>query len=151
MKTLARPRDTAEILARLKQLRPDSARRWGRMSAHQMVCHLGDACRMALGQKGVSPASGALQRTFLKWVALYVPMPWPAGVLTRPEIEQGRGGTCPTDFDADLAEVATLVEVLASQRAVVWPPHPVFGTLSEREWLRWGYRHLDHHLRQFGT
>ena len=45
MKTLARQRDKAEILQRLSKVRPESVRRWGRMSAHQMVCHLSDAFR----------------------------------------------------------------------------------------------------------
>jgi hypothetical protein len=51
MKSLASERDRAEIFARLERVRPDSARRWGRMSVHQMVCHLADANRMALGRK----------------------------------------------------------------------------------------------------
>ena len=57
MKTLARERDQAEIFARLRQVRPDSVRRWGRMSVHQMVCHLADAHRMALGQKAATAGS----------------------------------------------------------------------------------------------
>jgi hypothetical protein len=29
--------------------------------------------------------------------------------------------------------------------------HPIFGKLSQGDWLTWGYRHVDHHLRQFGV
>jgi hypothetical protein len=29
--------------------------------------------------------------------------------------------------------------------------HPIFGELTEREWMRWGYLHTDHHFRQFGV
>jgi hypothetical protein len=29
-------------------------------------------------------------------------------------------------------------------------PHPIFGRITRAEWLRWGYLHADHHLRQFG-
>ncbi len=152
MKTLARDRDKTELLQRLKKVRPESVRRWGRMSAHQMVCHLGDACRMALGQKGVSGASGLSQRTIVKWMALYAPLPWPRGrILTRPEIEQGLGGQCPGDFGADIAEVERLLELLATRpKSVAWPAHPIFGRMSEAAWLRWAYLHTDHHLRQFG-
>ena len=39
-----------EILSRLARIPCGSARRWGRMSAHQMVCHLSDAFRMAWAQ-----------------------------------------------------------------------------------------------------
>jgi hypothetical protein len=152
MNSLARPHDKAAILKRLQTVRPDSARRWGQMSAHQMICHLGDGYRMATGQKTVSPATSLLQRTIIKWVALYLPIPWPPGILTRPEIEQGIGGTCPGDFAADRAEVVRLVELLTRpERHFEWPSHPIFGRLSEKAWLRWAYLHMDHHLRQFGA
>jgi len=57
MKTMARPRDKAEIVRRLKMVRPDCKRKWGRMSAHQMVCHLSDSFRMVTRQKATSPAT----------------------------------------------------------------------------------------------
>ena len=100
MKTLAREGDRSEIVRRLGLVRPDSVRRWGRMSAHQMVCHLADWSRMALGQRAVSPATGVLQRTLLKVVVLYVPLPWPSGIRTSAEVDQERGGTRPVDFAA---------------------------------------------------
>ena len=152
MKTLARARDKAEILERLRRVRPDSVRRWGRMSAHQMVCHLSDAFRMALGQKPVSPASSVLQRTIVKWIALYLPLPWPPGIPTRPEIDQALGGTRPDDFAADVARLQALLELVTAQtRSFDWQSHPTFGRLSDAVWLRWGYLHMDHHLRQFGA
>ncbi len=152
MKTLARQRDKAEVLGRLRRVRPESVRRWGRMSAHQMVCHLADWSRMTLGQTPVSPRTSLLQRTALKWFVLYVPVPWPAGILTSPEIDQDQGGTRPVDFAADVAHVEALMElVTASKRTLERPPHPVFGAMSDGEWLRLGYLHADHHLRQFGA
>jgi uncharacterized protein DUF1569 len=152
VKTLARPRDRAEILARLKRVRPESVRRWGRMSAHQMVCHLSDALRMGMGDKPVSDATGLLQRTLVKWVAVWAPLPWPAGILTRPEIDQELAGTRPVDFAADLARLEALLAMVTAQtRTFEWGRHPIFGPMSTRAWLRWGYRHIDHHLRQFGA
>lgn len=153
MKTLARARDKAEILDRLRALRPESGRRWGRMSAPQMVCHLSDAFRMAMGHKPVSHATGRLERTIVKWIALYLPLAWPGGrILTRPEIDQELAGTKPGDFAADVAELEALVGlVTAPAGTFVWAPHPIFGTMSDAQWLRWGYLHMDHHLRQFGA
>ena len=152
MKTLARPADKAELLRRLRDVRPDSVRRWGRMSAPQMVCHLSDAFRMGVGQKPVTRTASLLERTIVKWMALYVPVRWPPGIATTPEIEQGRGGTRPCDFAADLAQLETLLELVTAQtRSFDWQPHPVFGRMSDSAWLRWGYLHMDHHLRQFGA
>jgi hypothetical protein len=152
MKTLARPRDQAEVLHRLRSVHPGSVARWGRMSAHQMVCHCSDAFSMALGETQVVPVGGLAQRTLVKWVALYLPLPWPSGIATSPEIDQLRGGTCPSDFTADLARLVALVErVAARARGSGWQRHPLFGPLSDAAWLRWGYLHMDHHLRQFGA
>jgi len=153
MKTLARERDRAEILGRLKTLRSDSVRRWGRMSAHQMVCHLADAFRMALGSKAVSPAHGPLQRTLVKWLALYAPLPWPGGrIPTSPEIDQEGEGTRPGDFASDIAQVEALLGLItAPARNLERSPHPIFGPMSDAAWLRWAYLHADHHLRQFGA
>lgn len=152
MKTLARPRDKDEILRRLRTVRADSARRWGTMTAHQMVCHVGDAYRMGSGDMRVSDASSLAQQTVIKWVALYAPLRWPPGILTRPEIDQVRGGgTIPGDFAADLARTVALAEAFAVRAgAPEWPVHPIFGRMSESAWMRWGYLHTDHHLRQFG-
>jgi len=122
------------------------------MSAHQMVCHLSDSFRMVMGHKPVSAATGLLQRTLLKWIALYAPLPWPAGIRTRPEIDQELGGTRPVDFAADVAQLQALLELFAAQtRSFEWQPHPTFGRMSDPAWLRWGYLHMDHHLRQFGA
>lgn len=150
MKTLARQRDTIEILQRLKTLRPDSVRRWGKMSSHQMVCHLIDACRMMTGEKQVSQATGLPQRTIVKWVALYLPLPWPAGILTRPEIDQEIHGRRPIDFANDIDELETIVKAISAQaKEFERQTHPIFGCMSEAAWLRWAYLHMDHHLRQF--
>src|SRR5436189_3368005 len=149
MKTLARPRDKDEVLRRLRAVRPESTRRWGRMSAHQMVCHLSDSLLVVTGQKPVSHSTSLLQRTIVKWIALYVPLPWPAGIPTRPEIDQELGGTRPVDFATDVAELEALLEqattptFFSSRRR-----HTIFGTMSEAAWLRWSYLHVDHHLRQ---
>jgi hypothetical protein len=152
MKTLARPRDKEEILRRLRDVRPENVRRWGRMTAHQMICHLCDASRMALGRKTVSDATGVVQRTILKWLALYAPVTWRTGILTRPEIDQECGGTKPGDFRADINDLEALVELITTQTALVdGRVHPIFGRMSRAAWLRWAYLHMDHHLRQFGA
>ena len=151
MKSFAREEDRAELLARLRAVREDSQRRWGVMTAHQMVCHLGDAFLMMIGERRASDATGLLQRTLMKWIALYVPMYWPAGILTRPELDQTAGGTKPGEFDADVARVESLMQRAAGAAGCDARPHPIFGLMSEAGWMRWAYLHTDHHLRQFGA
>ena len=152
MKSLARPPDKAEIIRRLRAVRPESARRWGRMSAHQMVCHLCDSCRMATGQKDVSQATGLVRQTILKWIVLYAPLPWPEGIVTRPELDQECGGSKPAEFSADVEALEALLDLIATDPGRVHRQvHPLFGRMSQRAWLRWAYLHVDHHLRQFGA
>lgn len=152
MKTLARQRDRDEILSRLRRVRPDRAARWGRMSAHQMICHVADAFRMATGEKLTRSDASLFGRSLLKWIALYAPVPWPSGIPTSPEIDQRIGGTQSTDFAADVAESARLLNVVSGPTVnLEGRVHPYFGKMSHAAWLRWAYLHADHHLRQFGA
>jgi hypothetical protein len=121
------------------------------MSAHQMICHLSDSFRMVIGQKPVSDATSRLQRTLVKWMTLYVPLRWPAGIPTRPEIDQQVAGTRPVEFVADVAELEALLELFTAREQPLDWPHPIFGRMSQAAWLRWAYLHMDHHLRQFGA
>jgi hypothetical protein len=153
MRTLARERDTAEVLHRLRALRHDSDRRWGRMSAHQMVCHLSDGYRLLTGERTTELVPTPLPRVMMRWIALYLPVRWPADIPTTPDLDQCRGGTRPADFAADIAKLEQLLREIAIDRRgrLAGHLHPMFGRMSEPAWLRWGYLHADHHLRQFGV
>jgi hypothetical protein len=153
LKTLASSADKAEIVRRLGALRPDSARRWGRMSAHQMVCHLSDGYRMLTDRRVTALAPSPLPRGMIKLLALYVPLNWRANLPTMPELDQAVAGTRPSDFALDVAELIRLLDQITSDRHRHGdgPLHPLFGRMSASAWMRWAYLHADHHLRQFGV
>ena len=152
MKTLQNSRDKQQIISRLGAVRPTSSRLWGKMSAHQMVCHLSDGFRMYMGLKPANPARLPYPRSVLKWVALWAPLPWPKGFKTVREVDQQAGGTPPEEFDKDMRELQNLVNRFTQQpRDFQWQPHPQFGHMSDREWMRLAYLHMDHHLRQFSV
>ena len=141
-----------DLLDRLGRLRPENRALWGKMNAHQMVCHLNDSFGAAMGDRTTSEDITFLSRTLIKWIALHAPLPWPKGVPTRPEVDQLDGGTRPVEFSHDKAALAAAIERFAKQpRTFQFPSHPVFGELTEWEWMRWGYLHSNHHLRQFGV
>src|SRR5215469_3888739 len=71
MKTLLDVRARKELVERLTKLRPDAQPIWGRMSAHQMVCHLSDSLRAALGEKHISRSTSLFKRVILKRLALW--------------------------------------------------------------------------------
>ena len=69
----------------------------------------------------------------------------------RPEMDQNQGGTQPVEFIRDVNDLELMIERGSSApRDFQWHRHPLFDEMSERDWLRWGYLHTDHHLRQFG-
>jgi hypothetical protein len=150
MKTFLNGRDRHDVLDRLDNVRLDAQPRWGTMSAHQMICHLSDALRSALGEKYISPSTSLFKRVILKPLALWLPVPWPHGVQTRPEMDQQQGGTRPVDFESDLEELRILFERFCTREGE-FAPHAMFGEMSKAERMRHAYRHFDHHLRQFGA
>jgi hypothetical protein len=149
MKTLHDVADYKGLVARVQSVRQDSPRKWGRMTAHGMLCHLSDSFLLPLGRRHATPASGLFQRTVMKWGALWVPMQWPHGFKTRPEMEQGVGGTPPDDFERDRAQLLAVMREFTSDPLAA--PHPIFGSMTRKEWMRWGWLHVDHHLRQFSA
>ncbi len=150
--SLANAETTATLVDRLRSVTPESRRRWGRMTAAEMLCHLADASECAFGRRDFVPVDHWFGRTVVKFVALRAPMRWPPNIPTRPEFDVRAGGTRPREFEADRARALSLLLELANLTEV--PPkaaHPIFGRLSLWEWKRWGYLHVDHHLRQFSA
>jgi len=149
-RSLAEPGALDDVLARLDKLHPQRPRAWGKMTPHEAVCHLADSFRCVLGELTVAPADTWLQRTVVKFVALRVPLEWPKGIPTRPEVDQHVGGTKPVEFERDRAALVELIRRFVAAEAS-YSPHPIFGVLNREECLIWGYRHMDHHLRQFAV
>lgn len=151
MKSLSNQGDKREVLERLASLKSDCKAQWGKMNAHQMVCHLSDSFKCATGEKTAAFAGNLFSRVFVKWIALKAPLQWPKGVKTRPEMDQQVGGSRPSEFEADRKELERMVERFTSTSPdFQWHRHPMFGDMKVEEWFRWGYLHMDHHLRQFG-
>ena len=152
MKLLSDPTTRQETLARLGHIGPDTPRRWGKMNAPQMICHLRDAFLGVMGEKPMATPRGLNLWPLMKPWVLYAPMKWPPGVPTRPEFDQQMGGTPPTAFAAEKQKLLeTIHRFTAQPRGFDFRPHPMFKTMSEKEWMRWAYLHMDHHLRQFGA
>lgn len=150
MKSIFTPSTMQELRTRLASMTPHSRRRWGRMSAQQAVCHLSDWFRGLLGDRpipGKDPGPGV---RVLRFLAFSTPLPWPRGFPTAPMQDQEKGGTPPAEFTADVAELDSLMVRFAETGGVGLLPHNRWGNLSPGMWGRYGYRHVNHHLRQFG-
>jgi hypothetical protein len=151
--TIADAATLSLLVERLHRLRPDTARRWGTLTAGEMLCHLGDAHESVLGVRiapGSPPSAGS--GPVFKWLALYSPVPWPKGAKTRPGVDPHVLGSRPTEFEEDRRRAIISLQRLAeADPATLSRRHFRFGTMNAADWYRWAYRHVDHHLRQFGV
>ena len=144
-------REREALLARVHRLSADSTARWGRMNVQQVVCHMADLVRVALGEKISAPLGLPLGWPGLSWFVVWL-MPWPRGVPTAPELRAGTGMTAPGDFARDkeiLLELLDRFTAFPAERQ--FSPSPAFGPMSRAMWGRFMWRHVDHHLRQFGV
>lgn len=137
-------------MERLARLGRDSRPLWGIMSAPDMVSHCIQTIRMANGTLSIAPMSlpFPFRSAPLNRLIVYA-LPFPRHLPTFPELM----ARAPGEWSSDRAELVTLLDELAAgdpfHRA--WPAHPAFGRLSASAWGVLGYKHLDHHLRQFGA
>src|SRR4051812_15970511 len=146
-KSLADASARQELVGRLGRLRPDASRRWGKMTAPQMLAHLADWMLMASGEMRIAPRRRILRFPPVKQLAIYW-LPFPKGIPTAPELV----ARAPMEWSVEHATVCERVESFGDlYRRGQWPEHPVFAVMSPAAWGVLGYRHTDHHLRQFGV
>jgi len=118
------------------------------MNVTGMLQHIRLSAQMTVGELPVpSKAKRAFQLFPLKHLILYV-VPFPKGAPTAPELLPTEAAS----FEEEHAAVLALVERIGSgPQEGAGPAHPLFGPLSWREWGVVTYKHVDHHLKQFGA
>ena len=149
MPSMFDPATHQEFSGRIDRLTLESQRQWGRMSVQQMVCHLTDTLKGALGETPSSFKPNFLSTRLGHFLILNVPIPR-GKAPTMPEFQL----TKPGDWAPDVSTLKGYLErVVARSRTAdsVWGIHPKFGRLTLAEWGKLLARHMDHHLRQFGV
>ncbi|HUQ47523.1 MAG TPA: DinB family protein [Gemmatimonadaceae bacterium] len=141
--------DRRNLLARIDKLAPNMRPVWGRMSAAQTVAHLADWFRMAIGAIRVESKNTPLRFTPLKQLVIYV-LPFPKNVPTAPELLKSEPGVW-TEDTRDLKDLLRRTVQKQTDKNAKWPDHPAFGAITGEAWGVLGYRHTDHHLKQFGV
>ena len=148
MKSIFEPSVRDALLARVDRLTPDRPPLWGRLTAPQMICHVSDQMRQALGELEARPMRGPLAHAPINWFVIYV-LPWPKGKAKSPPEFLARR---PASWDADLAACKQLIRRVSERGPeAAWPASPVFGRISGKDWGALVFKHLDHHLRQFAA
>jgi hypothetical protein len=150
MKNLFEPARVEEVKQRVAQLNPESEHLWGKMNAPQAVAHCSAGLEMALGDK-LLPRKlvGVLIGRVIKPLALRddEPMrrnsPTAEGLIVQDE----------RDLARERERLCALIDrfAAAGPQGCTTHPHSFFGRLTPNEWAILMYKHLDHHLRQFGV
>ncbi len=139
----------AQILQRLKNLTAAAPRQWGKMNGAEMLRH----CRSQLEFiQAPSDAVKVYKTPYrfapVRWLALYG-VPWPKNTATAPEMDVTKKLTDTTEFDKEKQLLLEALQQL-SKAEKVEAVHPLFGRMGKKQWGRVVWKHLDHHLRQFG-
>jgi hypothetical protein len=150
MKNLFHPSAADETCARLASLRPDSPRQWGTMTPAQVLAHCSRAMEMAVGdRKPKRMFIGRFVGPFIKRLAIGDESPLRRNTPTAPDLVVSDN----PDFPVEQRRLETLVRRFADggPQAATTHPHTFFGSMTPDEWSVLMYKHLDHHLRQFGA
>ncbi len=150
MNNLFDPAKANEIKDRLGRLKPDTQPQWGRMNVAQAVEHCSLGMEWAV-------ADTEPPRMFLSSILGRVIKPF---VLGNDEPMRRNSPTVTTllvagepDLDRSRERLCTLIDrfVAAGPEGCTRSPHSFFGRLTPDQWAILTYKHIDHHLRQFGV
>lgn len=149
MKSLFDSETHTEILNRIDKLSESSQREWGKMEVGQMLRHCQFPLKVALGKHTIKKPNffmRLLYKGFKK--SMYDDKLWKHNLPTAPgfKVEDKK------DFTEEKNKLVALINEFHGERTKKnRDPHPAFGELSYDQWGQMQYKHLDHHLRQFGV
>lgn len=147
VKNLFDPVAKQEIIDRINNLTPQTNQLWGKMNVSQMLAHVQMPIRIAYGTH--QPKGSFLLRLIgpLFKSKLWDKNPYKQGLPTDPTfVMTGQE----KDFEEEKKALLEMVSNF-SKETIVGEHHPVFGRLSKDNWSKATWKHLDHHLRQFGV
>ena len=149
MHSLFVPDDRQSVLGRLERLEPVAARQWGKMGVAQMLAHCSIAMEMATGE---TPRRQTLVgKIFSPFVrsSLLGEKPFGKNSPTDPAFIV----TGEKDFAAEKQRLTRLVHTFCGNgpEKASTHTHSFLGRLRGEEWGVMMYKHIDHHLRQFGA
>ena len=151
MKNLFDPMVANEVKTRLGKLGPQSERQWGKMSPPQMLAHCSVSMQWAVGE--VVPEKVALPMRLMG--RLVKPMVFRNADPLRKNSPTAKSLIVADERDLgkERDRLTGLIDKFAAGGAAecTKSPHSFFGKMTPEEWAILMYKHLDHHLRQFGA
>ena len=146
MKSLFDDDAFAEIKQRVEKLDGAAERQWGKMSAAQMVWHCQGPLNIMLQKDDYGLKPNWFAKVFFK-KSLYNDKAWSKGLPTAKFLKTKDD----KNFDLEKEKLLSLINEVGEQRNKTnWGTHPGFGYFTDQQWGQMQYKHLDHHLKQFG-
>ncbi len=139
-----------EMLKRIESVKPGTEKLWGLMNVNQGLNHMYMAFQISYGEIKPATKGNWITRQMMRYFVLKTDMPTPKGkARTFDEINTVERGINPTDFDFEKRRLIETVQSFPNKPLA--ERSPLLGKMSEWDWARLNYTHLDHHLKQFGA
>lgn len=151
MKNLLDSNAVEQLIQRVQQLQPGTPPQWGSMTATEMLLH----CNKVHQQLLAPPSSATKKKTSVRqylarWVVLYILPHFPKGAQAPKQLHT-KGAITDAAFEEQKEQFIQIVRRFPQHTDSIAHRHPYFGNLNTRQWGRAGWKHTDHHLRQFGV
>jgi hypothetical protein len=139
-----------EFRNRVLRITAANPRQWGTMNVSQMLHHLNLACGGALGFYKLPDESYLVSRTLFRWILVDWFPEQPVGLRLPKGFKIPH--TAQFDFDFEMQQLLKILDASWHARSSAdWGPHPMFGTMTVKEWGKLLQIHIDYHLRQFAA
>jgi hypothetical protein len=141
---------TEALVARLMKLNNSQAANWGKMDVAQMLAHCNVTYEMAFDQnfKKSSPFIRFILKNLVK-KGIVNAQPLKKNSSTAPEMLIKTSKNFEEEKSKLIAHLQKTVKM--SEAFFDGKDHPGFGVMTKQEWNNFYYKHLDHHLTQFGV
>ena len=146
VKNLCEVSPKQELIDRLNKLTIDSKPLWGKMNVAQMLAHLQMPIGVALGIHKIK--ANPIMRFFGSMIAskLWDDKPYKRSLPTAPSFRI----ITEKDFEKEKAGAIEMIRKF-NEQDIIQGPHPVFGKMTREQWGKANWKHVDHHLQQFGV
>ena len=145
---LFEPSSAQEVLFRLNNITAATPAQWGKMNAAQMMAHCQATFQVYFGEKKMRRALAGYLFGKMAKRKLFSPQPWARSLPTAPQFKISDE----REFEAEKEKLVRYINRFSNEGYTITSTlHPFFGKLSSQEWAVLAYKHLDHHLKQFGA
>ena len=151
MESIFNESGVTNIIARIDKLTPESKAQWGKMNVAQMLAHSQAPLNVGLGKHPLGKYNFIIRAIgrMVKNKLVKDETPFKKSQPTDKSFVVADA----KEFKDEQAKLKDAVKQFSSvgKAGKLVGQHPFFGALSHDEWDKLQWKHLDHHLRQFGV